>query len=301
MTASTVPQIATPNLLRDFRAYCLKRNLEAPTEALRVMYANALALMRGAIGFFVPAKAPYRLVMEVTRDCDVDLRTMHLPFPKVALEQVGSFDDSHVYTQAGATRVTIDGVITFCDEEENGFLSYRALRVKEAEGHRWIAPYVLFFAPRDYVLFSSETIIARYEMSTHKAVPHELLEQIPDKQCGHMATEQIGLLAQFVSLCSCENVTPVKVREPSAHMQAAAKKRGNLPHDDYWTLDVFLPSKDEGDEDAHGFSGPHTSPRLHFRRGHIRRLPSGRNTWVRHCMVGRAELGKIEKDYRLNI
>jgi hypothetical protein len=43
--------------------------------------------------------------------------------------------------------------------------------------------------------------------------------------------------------------------------------------------------------------GTHASPRLHWRHGHIRRLPSGDITNVRPCLVGSAELGTIDHDF----
>lgn len=69
--------------------------------------------------------------------------------------------------------------------------------------------------------------------------------------------------------------------------------KGRPPIDDFWVLTISSGGSGEG-------SGGGTSPRMHWRRGHIRRLPSGALTWVRHCMVGRAENGRIEKEYRLN-
>ncbi len=45
--------------------------------------------------------------------------------------------------------------------------------------------------------------------------------------------------------------------------------------------------------------GTHASPRLHDRRGHLRRLKSGKNVWVRSCKVGKAELGTIFHDYEV--
>lgn len=38
-------------------------------------------------------------------------------------------------------------------------------------------------------------------------------------------------------------------------------------------------------------------PRLHRRRGHIRTLPSGVRTFVKHCWVGRRELGTVSSSY----
>jgi hypothetical protein len=45
----------------------------------------------------------------------------------------------------------------------------------------------------------------------------------------------------------------------------------------------------------HG-DGHHAPPRLHWRRGHVRRLHSGTITNVRPCLVGSAELGTIDHD-----
>jgi hypothetical protein len=46
-------------------------------------------------------------------------------------------------------------------------------------------------------------------------------------------------------------------------------------------------------------AGTHASPRLHWRRGHIRHLASGKKTWVRASLVGAAEGGVIVHDYRV--
>lgn len=46
-------------------------------------------------------------------------------------------------------------------------------------------------------------------------------------------------------------------------------------------------------------SGTHAPPRLHLRRGHIRRLHSGALTNVRPCLVGSPEAGVVEKAYRI--
>lgn len=45
--------------------------------------------------------------------------------------------------------------------------------------------------------------------------------------------------------------------------------------------------------------GTHASPRLHDRRGHLRRLKSGKNVWVKACKVGKAELGTVFHDYEV--
>lgn len=45
--------------------------------------------------------------------------------------------------------------------------------------------------------------------------------------------------------------------------------------------------------------GTHASPRLHDRRGHLRRLRSGKNVWVKQCKVGDASKGIVWHDYEL--
>lgn len=43
----------------------------------------------------------------------------------------------------------------------------------------------------------------------------------------------------------------------------------------------------------------HASPRLHWRRGHVRRLSSGKMSIVRPCLVGDPSRGAVSKDYRV--
>ena len=45
--------------------------------------------------------------------------------------------------------------------------------------------------------------------------------------------------------------------------------------------------------------GTHASPRLHDRRGHLRRLRNGNQVWVRSCKVGKPELGTVFHDYEV--
>lgn len=43
--------------------------------------------------------------------------------------------------------------------------------------------------------------------------------------------------------------------------------------------------------------GTHASPRMHTRRGHNRKLKSGKTIWINDCTVGKSSAGVIEKDY----
>lgn len=62
-----------------------------------------------------------------------------------------------------------------------------------------------------------------------------------------------------------------------------------------WTTVYIEPSKPRSE----GTGRTHESPRLHDRRGHLRRLRTGRNVWVRECKVGDAAKGRVWHDYKI--
>lgn len=72
--------------------------------------------------------------------------------------------------------------------------------------------------------------------------------------------------------------------------------QGKTPTYDWRTV-VIEPQKPRPITVERG--GSHASPRLHDRRGHLRRLRSGKNVWVRPCKVGNAALGTVFHDYEV--
>ena len=70
--------------------------------------------------------------------------------------------------------------------------------------------------------------------------------------------------------------------------------QGKVPSYD-WTTVIIEPSKARSESKG----GTHASPRQHDRRGHLRRLKSGKNVWVKPCKVGNADKGIIWHDYAL--
>lgn len=98
-----------------------------------------------------------------------------------------------------------------------------------------------------------------------------------------------------LSLCSlCSNVEQTKVPAPKFLSRQRVKK-GKAPFYEYRVLTV-APSVAAP---SIGAGMARTGPRVHLRRGHIRRLSDGRMTWVRHCVVGDKAKGVVMKDYRL--
>ncbi len=97
----------------------------------------------------------------------------------------------------------------------------------------------------------------------------------------------------FLCLLSCTNVD-IGDAPISEYMRRkdAEKKGGRFLV--YKVLD--LPNRTAGGGDG---TGSHTSPRFHYRRGHIRRLATGKNVWVRMTTVGSMQNGLVAKDYRV--
>lgn len=71
-------------------------------------------------------------------------------------------------------------------------------------------------------------------------------------------------------------------------------QQGKAPFFD-WTTVYIEPAKSRSDSKG----GTHASPRLHDRRGHLRRLTTGKNVWVKACKVGDASKGAIFHDYKI--
>jgi hypothetical protein len=101
-------------------------------------------------------------------------------------------------------------------------------------------------------------------------------------------------LAAVLQALRCKNVY-LRDNTPPEKLNKKRKQTGKVPFFSYKTLHLATGSKTVVRRDA---SEPdRNSPRLHFRRGHVRRLSSGELTWVSQCMVGDKNRGLVMKDY----
>jgi hypothetical protein len=105
----------------------------------------------------------------------------------------------------------------------------------------------------------------------------------------------VNLLLLFFSVLACSNVRAVDVPAPEALNKKRARS-GKLPIKSHKVLHLVLPSS-HNNRDALG--GSHRSPRVHLRRGHIRRLENGLTVWVSACVVG-SKHGIVTKDYAVS-
>ncbi|NDH05263.1 hypothetical protein EBX93_04965 [bacterium] len=70
--------------------------------------------------------------------------------------------------------------------------------------------------------------------------------------------------------------------------------QGKMPTYD-WTTVIIEPVKARQEDKG----GTHASPRLHDRRGHLRRLQNGKTCWVKPHKVGDASKGTVFHDYQI--
>lgn len=105
---------------------------------------------------------------------------------------------------------------------------------------------------------------------------------------------EVQVIYELCEALSCSNVTHEVSESVNQAMNAKRIRRGKLPIYETRTLVLKTPNivKSRTDSNPSG----RISPRMHLRRGHIRRLESG-NIWVNSAVVGNKEIGFIEKTY----
>lgn len=106
------------------------------------------------------------------------------------------------------------------------------------------------------------------------------------------AVRMIFAVHEAIEVFSCTNVVAVDNPAPKFINQKRIAK-GKPPVFSYKTLHIT----GERPERTESIGGKHASPRLHLRRGHIRRLANGNRIWVRSCLVGDKSKGFIKHDY----
>ena len=105
--------------------------------------------------------------------------------------------------------------------------------------------------------------------------------------------DEVYTLVAACSVINCANVATIDLPAPAA-LNKKRIARGKQPLFSYKVLQLA----DERHHATNGMgSGSHASPRMHLRRGHLRRLES-KTVWVRDAMVNAgARRGVVIKDY----
>lgn len=127
---------------------------------------------------------------------------------------------------------------------------------------------------------------ARYDMQ--KTTIERVLDEAGESICWHVR----GVCA-FVEVLGCVNVEKKNNPAPEA-LNRKRSASGKLPLYSYWTLAIKPGVGARGEP----LGGHHESPRIHLRRGHIKKRKTG-NFWWRPCAVGDRKRGVVMKDYEL--
>jgi hypothetical protein len=137
-----------------------------------------------------------------------------------------------------------------------------------------------------------------------RTYPFQLLPMLPDALGGmvqalgpsgatdHLAADLNDEINAYTDLCyalACKNVETREHPAPAA-LNKSRLKAGKLPLKSFHVLEL----NGGGDMPGTGTAVDRAGPRSHLRRGHIRRLPGERVTWVNSTVVrGRGFVDKV--------
>ena len=107
--------------------------------------------------------------------------------------------------------------------------------------------------------------------------------------------DELMSLWQFCLTINCSNVKAVDL-PPASALNKKRIKNGKLPFFTYKVLQLPEPSA-SGKGSGVQLEGQRNSPRMHLRRGHPRRLPTGKMTYVRAAIISATSEGQVDKSY----
>ena len=119
-------------------------------------------------------------------------------------------------------------------------------------------------------------------------------KEVAEQLDGFLFRSGFAIFVSFVCALSCGNtVIEDSSIQPSKIKNSIRKSKGKLP---FFTHKILTIDTQSSTKNQSTKSGSHNSPRVHLRRGHIRRLPN-KNVWVNSCVVGDKSKGMVSKDY----
>ena len=128
-----------------------------------------------------------------------------------------------------------------------------------------------------------EKTLAAYGGNREKAYAQIILD----------SRDEVQAVVQACSVINCANVTTAEISAPAA-LNKKRQVKGKQPFFSYKVLQLSDERREAG---RGGAGGNHASPRMHLRRGHLRRLES-KVVWVRPAMVNAgSNTGVVLKDY----
>jgi|GEM_PF-2325022 len=148
---------------------------------------------------------------------------------------------------------------------------------------------------------SAEPFFVRYSPYYIFDLDHNEIEQLNHFDAHKdSALLACNALIRALIMINCSNITYID-KPPSKSLNASRLKKKKTPFFSYKILDLETASRvltrtNREDDDV----GARNSPRIHLRRGHVRKYEDGSLIWVNPCIVGSKKMGVIQKDYAVN-
>ena len=276
-----------------------KNGTRAQVESLPVL-GGVISILRNAEKFLLPHDCEllsFNEVSEKYRDL------IRLPYPAVALEfstsphRNGGSSRGIVLAWHGQNNLPPERLEEFDIDERAEVIAFTSFFYSDGQKTWMPSPHVFWFH-RDHLDIHMGGIRAGIgnalaygdmHLKTMSAMSDEQHQRELD---GNLKVSMDAIL-EFLVTVNCENVIQDSLT-PSNVLNQKRKSRQKEPFYSYRVLSI-----PGGNNSGPSLGGNHASPRMHLRRGHLRRLNTGKVTWVRHTIVGNAELGVADKNYRV--
>lgn len=105
----------------------------------------------------------------------------------------------------------------------------------------------------------------------------------------------LEVILQFLAAMNCSNAEIIDDVKPDERLNKSRIRKGKTPMFEYKVLTI----RTQRNGLSNLIGGNHASPRVHLRRGHIRKL-NNKTVWVNACVVGDKTKGIIDKEYLVN-
>ncbi len=205
-------------------------------------------------------------------------RTKSIPLPAPSVCYEYSFDDVHFFVLIRDTDRGWD--IVWFEQDKLGDICSLL-----------IAPRALYKVPEDDDVLVAVEVVLPESMSQAAQANPEYSRRFQQTAYGivHIAI-YLTLMLSSKSTERTKEIPPPKLlkkRAANGRTPLYAHTIVNI------TPDRFL---DRGESQG----GTHASPRLHWRRSHLRRYENGRHVVIPRCLVGRADLGEVTHEYHVS-
>ena len=256
----------------------LNWNTSALPEEAKLWAKTTQKRIKSSTKFLMPEDS-WRLLTKHYQFRDLITSGHKMPYETVciALEQ-WSEDDSSMVSRL----ILVKSDFSDKDPTDKESLIFNVNFFYRLEEGRWnIAPFIW-----DYNFYGENRVWDLLADKTKRTINNEDWENVIHS-CTAVIQQAVGSL---MLLLSCSNVSEQDI--PISKLKRDRLKKKKLPVFEHKTL--YIEDVRSAPVDRGGTSSP---KRQHHRRGHIRRLSSGNQVWVRPCLVGDPSLGFVSKDY----